>query len=174
MSEVKSFRIPSTVVVQDCVILNENELVQADSLEDAVTDLKGKFNKGLVAFIYRKSDGTARYAIGTTCYSFLPDKYLKLCGEAVHAINDVLNKFEMEEANFNEESGPRGSYAKDDVIDTIEGIVARVHADYELEQRRLAEKSVPKNTDLITYFDLGSNAWRSFRAANLLCFFDAE
>jgi len=138
---------------------------QMVSLEAFVQDLE----KGIVIFFYTKKDGSIRRAIGTRAPKYLPNQGERIRVDAFYSIEKTLANYEIEEKNFVKKyNNSRGHYATKEMLDVLEGIVAKVNYDDELEERRIEESKERKNPALLTYFDMGLLEWRSFNPNNLI------
>lgn len=138
------------------------ELLDMDSL---VGKLQKSLSTGPTHFVYRKSDGTMRSAIGTTSADHFPQKTAKGFNEFMDAAEKFIE---------------RSNAAQDDAT----GVVGSPKAEFDaMVQTRLdfigayldkaiAQTERKKNVEQVNYFDLGIREWRSFKRDMLVCVFD--
>lgn len=120
--------------------------MDAPAMDDAsmVKGLELALQTGVVMFAYVKKDGARRFAMGTTNPNYIPQRTAGEFSKLMDAVESLIKT--------------KG----------IEGLETLTSAHEAMVKERIQSMGKEPSPNLITYYDLGVHAWRSFNKTNLL------
>lgn len=134
--------------------------------ETLVGDLRRGMANGVVPFIFRKKDGTDRFAVGTTNPDYFPQKTSGQFGVLMERLEEHIKRADR----MTQEAG---TFFQSDVDAAHIAYEDMKQARLDLIKEKLEGPKTTKSLDVVTYYDLTSRAWRSFAKEQLVCVFTA-
>jgi hypothetical protein len=128
--------------------------VDDNAMKSVQQVLKERLEQGVVVFVYRKVDGGLRAAYGTTKATIIPTM-------PNAKVEKLKQAFKATMATLNEAVG------NENKVDEV-AIIALNRTLQDDFTPKPAKEAKPKAENLITYYDLESADWRSFRAEGLV------
>ena len=126
--------------------------------ESLVAELRRLMAKRPVVFIFRKKDGTMRFAIGTTSPRHIPHK----TSEQLSRLMECLEKTERAWGDIGGVEEPRAAQVMAPFLKDLK------EAREKLVQARIEDIDRPRSLEHVVYFDLEKMEWRMFLKSSLV------
>lgn len=117
--------------------------------ESLAAELTERMRKGSVPFIYKKADGSYRWAVGTLSTAHIPQKTAGAFSDLMKHVEQVIKRKKLH-------------------LDLTADIEMMEQYRNVMVEDRVDSMEKPKALHLVTYFDLDAMAWRSFKKDQLV------